>query len=122
MRGLENSGKELEAGIIKQQIDDEFEKAYHDYAAWEQMFSVLDLRRKMVESEVKIAKDIQAMMTAEDGYELVAQIFAAIIRIVNKFELGPKVLKAFQYEFTKIIGDEPIGENQAGSGDIIDSE
>lgn len=122
MGELEADRKYVEAIIVKKRIDEEFEKAYHDYAAWEQMFNVLDLRRKMVESEVKIAKDIQAMLTAEDAYELVADIFGVIIQAVNKFELDPKVLKYIQHELTRIVGDGSVVEAERDGGEVIDTE
>lgn len=124
-RGLENSGNTVDAMTIKVEIDMEFEKAYHDYQSWKQMFEALDLDRKMVESEVKIAKDIQAILTAEDAYELAAKLLGAIISTVNETDIPAPVknlfLKRIQYEFTRIVGD---GHNQgiAGSGgEVIDS-
>jgi len=122
VRELEAHGSDLETLKYKRLIDEEFEKAYHDYAAWQQMFEVLDLRRKMVESEVKVVKDIQAMLTAEDAYSLVADIFAAIVRVSTKFNLEPQVLKAIQYEFTRIIGEEPVREDGGAGRDTIDIE
>lgn len=104
---------------IKFIIDEEFEKAYHDYAAWKQMFEAIDLNRKLVESEVKIMKDLKAIMTAEDAYELSAKLLASIIATVNQAGLEEKqrkyILNRIQYEFTRIVGD---GDNQgvAGSG------
>lgn len=102
------NNKKMEATVTAGKIDEEFEKAYHDYESWKQMFDALDLDRKMVESEVKIAKDIQAMLTAEDAYELMAEVFAAIMRHVK----DPKTLKALQYEFARIVGDGSVIEDQ----------
>lgn len=126
-RELENKGDKLEAIIVKKELDAEFEAAYHDYAAWKQMFDAVDLDRKLVESEVKIAKDIQAILTAEDAYELTAKILAAIIETTNAMTEIPqdaksKFLQRMQYEFTKLVGDEAdrgVGRSHA---EIIDSE
>ncbi len=126
-RELENKGDKLEAIIVKKDLDAEFEAAYHDYAAWKQMFDAVDLDRKLVESEVKIAKDIQAILTAEDAYELTAKILAAIIETTNAMTEIPqdaksKFLQRMQYEFTKLVGDEAdrgVGRSHA---EIIDSE
>ena len=101
------------------QIDNEFEAAYHDYAAWKQMFEAVDLDRKLVESEVKIIKDIKAILTAEDVYELTAQLLAAIISTVNQADgvtdhAKMNILKRMQYEFTRIVGDKAdrrVGES-----------
>ena len=90
-----------EATIKRKQLDDMFEKARTDYEAWNQMMMALDLRRKMVESEVKVLKEIRAIMTAEDAYELTAKLLAAVMHVVE----DPKKLKQVQYEFTRIIGE-----------------
>lgn len=102
-------GKDTEATLTKHQIDDAFEKAYHDYAAWNQMMDVLDLRRKHIESEVRVLKDIKAILTAEDANELTAKLFAANIAALNAMvvsnEIRVKLLKRIEYEFRRIIGD-----------------
>lgn len=119
----------LTAAKMKMQIDDEFEAAYHDYAAWSQMFEALDLDRKMVESEVKIAKDLRAILTAKDAYELAAKLLAAIIEAANSLIFDPQLrgrfLKRIQYEFARLIGDRSIQEDDqgfdGGGGEIVDS-
>lgn len=93
---------QTEAMLMRNEIDDEFEKAYHDYMAWNQMFSAFDLRRKMVESEVKVLKEIRGIISVEDAYELSAKMLAAMVRVVGD---EPKKLKQVQYEFAKIIGE-----------------
>jgi len=108
MREFEMRGNEVEANLTKKEIDTQFEQAREDYLAWEQMFNALDVRRKMVDSEVKVAKDIQAILTAEDAYELVAKLLASVIQVVN----DPNQLKRIQYEFTRIIGDTPVGKDE----------
>ena len=92
----------VEAAVLKKKISDEFEKVYHDYQAWTQIFSALDLRGKTVEREVKVLTSIKAIMTAEDGYELAAKMMAAVMRVIGD---DPKRLKQVQYEFTKLIGE-----------------
>ena len=112
VRNLEANGREVEATLVKGKIDEQFEAAREDYLAWEQMFHALDLDRKMVDSEVKVAKDIQAILTAEDAYELVAKLLGSVIQVVD----DPNQLKRIQYEFAKIVGDTPVGK------DTIDAE
>ena len=112
-RAMEAKGNEMEALLIKKEIDEQFAAAREDYLSWEQMFNAIDVRRKMVDSEVKVAKDIQAILTAEDAYELVAKLLACVIQIEN----DPNKLKQIQYEFTRIVGDTPVG-----SKDTIDAE
>lgn len=114
----DGSGDALTATKVKIQINDEFEAAYHDYAAWQQTFEALDLDRKMVESEVKIAKDLKAILTSEDAYELAAKLLAAIIEAANSLifddALRGKFLKRIQYEFARLIGDTSIRETDQG--------
>lgn len=102
---LRKGGRETEARLIEAEIDGEFDKVYHDYAAWKQMFEALDLDRKMVESEVKVLTQIKAIITVEDAYELSAKLLAAVMKI----ETDPKKLKQVQYEFTRLIGES--GDN-----------
>lgn len=120
--------RHTEATILRKQIGEEFEKAYHDYQAWKQTFEALDLRGKMVEREVKVLKEIHAIMTAEDAYELVAKLMAAVMRVIGD---NPKKMKQVQYEFARIIGEssdlsgetdsEDVGGDGAEDGDISGS-
>jgi len=111
--------------VHMQEVDEEFERAYHDYASWKQMFEAIDLDRKLVESEVKIIKDIRAVLTAEDAYELTAQLLAAIISTTNSMEgvddhIKLNFLKRIQYEFTRVVGDR-INKGPGGGGREVDT-
>lgn len=90
---------------IKYKLTRHINAAVTDFAAWEQLMLAVDLDRKLVESEVKVVKDIRAILTAEDAYELVAKLLAIILRV---FPDDPKKLMQVQYEFSKLIGDRPI--------------
>lgn len=123
-RDHEGQGRTVDAIKVKSQIDAEFLKVYHDYNSWTQLFEAVELYRKMAESEVKIAKDLKAMMTAEDGIELVSQLLAIVIQVVN----DPIQLKRIIYEFRKLVGDsadrvEEVAHSRAGrgSGEVIDA-
>ena len=119
LRELELNNKLAEAIMVKQKIDAEFNKAREDYKIWEQMMHATDIRRKLVESEVKILREIQAIMTAEDAYNMVAELLAAVIESVN----DPNTLKRIQHAFTRIIGDTPIGrEDEIDSAFIEDAD
>jgi hypothetical protein len=109
-------GKRTEAEVTAIEIDTQFDAAYHDYAAWEQMMMAIDLDRRLVESEVKVAKDLHAMLTSEEAYELVAKLLSAVLRVVS----DPRQLKAIQYEFTRITGDGLVVEVDPGSGEVRD--
>lgn len=111
-------GFDLEAQRLRIELDAQFKKAGDDYAAWKQMFDALDLDRKMVESEVKVVKEIQAMLTAEDAYQLAAKLLGAVLDV----ETDPEKLKLIQYRFARIIGENPDRRAGSGSGDYIDAE
>jgi hypothetical protein len=96
------------------EIDAIFERVYHDYAAWRQIFEALDLRGKTTEREIKALKEIRAIMTAEDGYELAAKLMAAVVRVIGD---DPKKIKQVQYEFARIIGES---SDRVGSIDAED--
>lgn len=125
----DEAGDNLERLKIKGQIDAEFDAVYHDYMSWQQMFDALELDRKMVESEVKIAKDLKAILTAKDAYELAAKLLAAIIEAANSMIFDPQIrgrfLKRIQYEFARLVGDRSFSEDDAGpdgsSREIVDS-
>lgn len=97
---------ELEMLKVQKALDAEFEAAFHDYAIWTQMFEALDLEKNLVESEVRIVKDLKAIMTAEDGYKMLAKVFAIIMEV----EDDPKKIKQYQYEFTRMVGDNQVVE------------
>lgn len=131
IKAFRRSGKELEARGVEIEMDDEFEKAYHDYAAWKQMFDAIDLDRKLVESEAKVMKDLRAIMTAEDAYELTAKILASIMSAVNgSTDLNPtgkgRLIKRIQYDIIRLVGDRSSVEASegfgGGDGEILDAE
>lgn len=115
----DNAGRITEAALTKKLISDEMEKVYHDYAAWEQLFEALDLRRKMVESEAKVLVSIKALITPEDAYRLTAKLLAAVSNVLQG---EPKKIKQVQYEFARIIGESSdhvtkgFGEDVGGDG------
>ena len=119
LRALEMRGESVELSIKKKEIDEEFEKAYHDYQSWKQMFDALDLERKLNESEVKIVKDLKAMLTAEDAHEFAAKLLAAVIDAVNgapdiSNDARVYLLKRINYEFGRITGYGDGRPSQSG--------
>jgi hypothetical protein len=101
-REAQSNGSQVEEVLAAKQIDDQFEAAFHDYAAWRQMFEALELHSKMTESEVKIMKDLKAIMTYEDANLLVAKVMAVFLRILQD---DPKKLKEAQFELTRLVGE-----------------
>lgn len=122
LRDAEKLGKSDDVFSLKAQLEAAFEAVYHDYKAWEQVFSALDVRRKMVESEMKVLKEIKAIITAEDAYELAAKLLAASMNVIGD---DAKKLKRLQYEFTRIIGERSdlvSGEESGGDDWGAESE
>lgn len=103
------------------EMENIFDAVYHDYMSWSQMFEALEQRRKHVESEVKILKSINAMMTAEDAVELVGKVLAVILRV----EDDPKKIKQYHYELNRLIGglspEETVEGFGDGGGEVIDA-
>lgn len=99
-------GDELEVVKLQKELDAQFEAINTDFAVWKQMFEALDLEKNLVESEVRIAKDLRAILTAEDAYEMIAKIFSIIMEV----ETDPRKLKRYQYEFVKLTGDGKVVE------------
>lgn len=101
-REKQSRGLLVEAALVASDIDAEFEKAYYLFQAWRQMFQALELHSKMTESEVKIMKDLKAIMTYEDANLLIAKVMAVFLRILQD---DPKKLKEAQFELTRLTGD-----------------
>lgn len=123
-REEERKGNSVDAAVVKGEIDAEFEAAFHDYAAWKEMYEAVDLHRKLTETEVKIAKDLQAIMTAEQIYELTAKLLGEIIAAVNGLEnvdapTKARMLKRIQYGFTRVVGD---GARDAVDANFVESD
>jgi len=95
---------QVEMVKLLSQMDDEFERIYHDYAAWEQILQIVDLRRKAVDSEFKIAREMKAMLTADQTRNLVGKLLAIITREVK----DAKALKRISYAFSRLIGEDRL--------------
>lgn len=106
-RDRDNGAEEI---VAIKKLDAYFEKTYHDYAAWSQLLEIFDVRRKLVDSEVKTIKEIKAILTAEDAYNLVAKLLAICIRVVE----DPKKLRIIQSEFSRVIGEQRIEKPATG--------
>lgn len=112
---------------VRAEIDLEFEKAYHDYAAWKQMLETMDIEQKLAVAEVKIVKDIKAVITIEDAYKMTAKLLAAVVETVQTMTEMPDSLKVtlikrVQNELTKIIGEKPDRGSGRGGEEDSDTE
>lgn len=101
-------------------LDDEVEKAYHDYEAWKQIMQVFDLRRKVTKDEMSILKDMQALISAEDAYELSAQLLAAVLLVLGDEPDGSRLINAIHSEFKRILGESHAGSVAGRGEEIID--
>lgn len=117
-------GDEINKVLLMGQISAEFDSVYHDYMSWSQMFEALEYRRKMTETEVKILKEIKAVITIEDMYDMLAKVLAVLLRM---FKGDPQKLKEVKYEFAKIAGEridvagKPLDEYDRGGGGEVGS-
>lgn len=93
---------ETEKIKLRVSLDAAFEKIYHDYNAWSQLFEAFDLRRKMAESEVKVLKEIKGIISYEEAYQFAANLLGIAMRIIGS---DPKKLKELQYEFARSVGE-----------------
>lgn len=94
-------------------MDNVFESVYHDYKAWEQIVEILDMRRKLIDSEIKVVKDLKAILTAEQAKNLVGKLLAVCLEEVK----DPKALRRINYRFSKLIGENDLGNVD---DDVID--
>jgi hypothetical protein len=91
---------------------------FHDYEAWKQIIQLADEKRKLSESRMKILKDMKALMSADEVYELSAKLLASVTKVID----DPRIIQAIRYEFAKILGDGHIEEPPKGGGEVIDLE
>lgn len=70
-----------------------------DYAVWEEVVTLAEQRRKLVESEQKRLAVAQQMITSEQGMVLVARLIGS----VRKHVTDPIVLAAIATELTAIV-------------------
>ena len=101
-------------------LNAEMEAAYHDYNGWTQIFNALELRRKHTESEIKILKDLKVLMTAEDGMELAAQLFAAVVETLRNEPKGQSYIQLIRLKFERLTGAGDFEPDEAGGTEIID--
>lgn len=124
-KSAKESHRDGDVVLLSGKLDDEFEKVYHDYHAWKQMFEALDLRGKMVEREIKILGQIKALITIEQAYEMAAKMLGAAMKVIGD---DPKKLKELQYEFIRITGErsdltvEDGESDDWGAGRTVGSE
>lgn len=101
-------------------LEDEAEKAYHDYESWRQIMQVFDLRRKVTKDEMSILKDMQALISAEDAMELAGQLLAAVLLVCESEPNGSRLIKTIHSEFARILGEPYLESSGRREPEIID--
>lgn len=91
-------GQAIMAGM--DELDNVLGRGASDYAAWNEIQSILEQRRRLVESEQKRLVMGQQMVTTEEATILIAALLDAIHRSVN----DPGTLSTIQTEFNRLLG------------------
>jgi hypothetical protein len=98
------------------EIENEINAAFHDYEAWRQVINLSDQLRKLGESRMKILKDMKALMSADEVFEMAGMLLAAVANIID----DPTKLEAIATEFASILGEDfARGPDERGT-EIID--
>jgi hypothetical protein len=92
------------------QLDDMLGKGLADYAAWGEVYKVLELRRTMAESERKRLVEMNQMITAERAMLLVG----AIVGAIKKHVLDKTVLYKVIMEIRRLVSIPGDDVNQPG--------
>lgn len=115
------NGMKIESSKIMLELDKEFSKARTDFASWQQIFDAIELDRKLVESEVKVLKDMKAIMTAEDAHELAAKLLSIIVESIQRSDILPEqksqLIGSISFEFTRLVGEQTDRRSRGSTGE-----
>ena len=75
---------------------------HSDYAAWADVRTLVDQRRRLVEAERKRLTEMQQLITAEQAMMLVTRLSSAVRRHVD----DPRVLAAISAELGGVVGSD----------------
>lgn len=81
-------------------LDGVLGRGLSDYAAWNEIHSLLDQRRKLVESERKRLVEMQQMVTSEQAVMLVSVLLDSVRRNVT----DRNTLSTIQADFIRLVG------------------
>jgi len=90
-----------------QELDDLIGRGLADYAAWGEVYKILELRRGFAESERKRLVEMNQMITAERAMLLVS----AIVQAIKKYVLDKTILYRLMLEIRRLVsipGDEDL--------------
>lgn len=99
----------IQAGM--RQLTDALSAGQADYKTWDELTKVMDVRRKIVESERRFMVELQQMLTIED----VTMIIDALASSIKRNVTDVRALSAIQQDITAILGREPSTAIAAGN-------
>lgn len=85
------------------EMGDAIQAGHADYAAWADVRSLVDQRRKLVQVEAKRRTDMQQMLTTEQAMLLLARVADTVRRHVD----DPRALAAIASELGGIVAGTP---------------
>jgi len=86
-------------------LGDLIERGLADYAAWGEVRSILEQRRKLVESERKRLVELQQVITAEQAMVM----FSVLIDSVKRNVSDRKALSAISEDFARVLNFDGTG-------------
>ena len=104
VKGLVN-GKEVDIKDLVTHIDHAISEASAERRRWEEIYSVIESRRKLVESERKRELDAQRMISEKEALGMLA----LILNLVRKYVDDQKVVEKIGAELTRIAAPTPGG-------------
>jgi len=110
---------------VSMQIEKIFDGVEHDYLAWNQIFGLMEERRKIGESEQKRLIAMKQMIKAEDAMKLIGQVLAIIKKHLVEGKSPKEIYAAIGYEFALLTGEltGTVGkEDSRGDGGGSDSD
>lgn len=93
------AGKVPEMTSLLVEIEHLIVRGLADYAAWQDVSSLLEQRRKLVESERKRLVDMQQMMTSEQAMVMLA----AVVDTVRRHVTDRNALAAISADITRLV-------------------
>lgn len=85
-----------------------------EFSAWDEIFEILELRRKIGESEGNRLVRMNQMISAEDAMKL----FDRMIEILQRHIKDPNTYAAIAYELAIATGTAPTRVHAEGSGEV----
>jgi len=101
-RGMRNEDQEM-MGRALATLDRLINRGISDYAAWNEAQSLIEQRRRLVESERKRRMDMKTILTAEQGIAMITAIYDILTHHVK----DKHTLSSISRELERIVIDHP---------------